>query len=257
MRKTAILGLLAAAALGQGRQTRDGLLLHGTAGPAFVQVEFFESLRARLERAFGLRRTADMFEHLGAAGLDARDVLALMNGTETAGDRRDLFGSRDARIREAIDDTVADKDRKLLFGVLVRTMVEKGEDPSSDFCQVGRSRDALSADQFDRLCRGEVSTSFMQECFGLRKKADQQLMQQYLNVAWESPYLLHPLGASLAKRKKLEGTYDPAKFPKPRDGMPGYGHEFKDGRAAGLPFDTTLPPLPFYGKNLEDYFTAK
>jgi hypothetical protein len=38
--------------------------------------------------------------------------------------------------------------------------------------------------------------------------------------------------------------------------MPGYGDEYTEGTAGGLPFEQALPPVPFYGRNLEEYFTA-
>jgi hypothetical protein len=39
--------------------------------------------------------------------------------------------------------------------------------------------------------------------------------------------------------------------------MPGFGNEYEDGKAGGLPFDRDLPPVPYYGKNLEDFFATK
>jgi hypothetical protein len=258
MRKTLLL-VLAALALAQGRQTPDGVYLKGTCGPGFVQAEFLAGFDAALKDEFGAQRAGEMVAALRGAGLDARETLALLNGQLTDSQLRRALGVRHERlpfVRKALDAAVAGKDRRLLFGVLLRTMVEKGEDPSSDFCQIGRSRDTMSDEEFDRICRGEVSTSLLKDSFGFKSKEDAQLMQQYVNRARSSPYLLHPMGASLAGRAKARGAYDPEKFPKPRDGMPGYGNEYKEGTAGGLPFEQALPPVPFYGRNLEDYFAA-
>lgn len=260
MRRLPILGLLAALALAQGRQTPEAFYLQGTCGPGYVQRDFLEALGTKLSDEFGDRRGGEMLSSLRSAHLDAKAILALLNGQATDGDLRDLFGLRHERpqfVRKALDAAVADKDKKLLFGALVRTMVEKGIDPSSDFCQIGEGRDALTDDQFDRLCRGEVSVSLLRDSFGLKSTKDQRAMQGFMNDARSSPYLQHPLAASLAGRGKLRGEYDPAKFPKPRDEMPGYGNEYKDGKAGGLPFDKGLPPVPFYGRNLEDFFATK
>ena len=259
MRRLTILAL-AAFALAQGPQTTAAFYLNGSCGPGYVQRDFLDSLLARLTAEFGDRRAAAMVESLRTAPLAPTRVLALLNGQATDGDLRELFGLRHERpqfVKAALDLAVADKDKKLLFGALVRTMVEKGVDPSSDFCQLGESRDNLTAEQFDRLCRRESSPSLMGECFGLKQKDDQRTMLGYVDATWASPYLLHPLGASLAARAKLRGEYDPKEFPKPRDEMPGYGNEYKDGKGGGLPFDKDLPPVPFYGKNLEDFFSRK
>ncbi len=260
MRRLTTLGLLAALALAQGRQTTEAFYLNGAAGPGYVQRDFLNLLLSRLAAEFGNRRAAAMVESLRASAIGPKQVLALVNGQLAAGDVRQFFGLRHERpqfVQKAIDLAVADKDKRLLFGALVRTMVEKGVDPSSDFCQLGESRDELTADQFDRLCRGEVSGSLMGECFGLKSKADQSEMQGYMNATRASPYLLHPLGASLAGRANARGAYDPKKFPKPRDEMPGYGNEYKEGKGGGLPFDRDLPPVPYYGKNLERFFATK
>jgi hypothetical protein len=259
MRNLSLLGL-AALALAQGPQTPEAFHRQGFCGPGFVQADFLETLRARLGDEFGERRAGAMLESLRAAALDPKRSLALLNGQLSDSDLRGLFGLRHERpefVRKALDGAVADKDRKLLFGALVRTMVDKGVDPSSDFCQLGESRDALTPDQFDRLCRGDVSGALMGDCFGLKSRKDQGEMQGYVNATWASPYLLHPLGASLAGRAKLRGQYDPKKFPKPRDGMPGYGNEYEEGRAGGLLYDKGLPPVPYYGSNLDEFFAKK
>jgi hypothetical protein len=262
MRKLAMFGLLAALALAQGPQTPEALYLRGTCGPGYVQSDFLDALRAQLANEFGERRGNEMADHLRGqrARLDIKRTLALLNGQATDQELRDLFGLAHERpqfVRKALEGAVADKEKKLLFGALVRTMVENGVDPSSDFCQLGQSRDSMSHDQFERLCRRDASASLMGECFGLKSRKDQQAMQGYMNDAWASPYLLHPVSASLAGRAKLRGAYDPAKFPKARDEMPGYGNDYKEGMAGGLPFDQGLPPVPFYGRNLEEFFASK
>jgi len=260
MRRLTTLGFLAALAFAQGGQTPEAFYLKGACGPGFVQADFLDALLVRLTREFGDSRAASMLESLRAAPMDAKRVLQLVNGRIPDDDLKDLFGLHHERpqfVRNALDLAVADKDRRLLFGTLVRTMVDKGVDPSSEFCQLRETRDRLTDDQFDRLCRGEVSISLLGECFRLKSRKDQKAMQGYMNDARSSPYLLHPLAASLAGKTKLRGDYDPAKFPKPRDGTPGYGNDYKDGKAGGLPFDRDLPPVPYYGRNLDDFFANK
>jgi hypothetical protein len=259
MRRLTLLSF-AALALAQGSQTTEAFYLKGAAGPGYVQRDFLDALEARLGAEFGPKRAAAMLASLRVAPMDPKRVLELLNGQVTDSDLRALFGlghERPQFVQKALDLAVADKDKRLLFGALVRTMVEKGVDPSSDFCQLRESRDELTADQFDRLCRGETSVFLMGECFGLKSKADQREMQGYMQATRSSPYLLHPVGASLARRVSARGEYDARKFPKPRDEMAGYGNEYKDGKGGGLPFDRELPPVPYYGKNLEDFFSMK
>jgi len=201
-----------------------------------------------------------MIQSLCAAAPDAKRMLALVNGTADDAELKRLLGLRHERIgfvRAALDAAVTDKDRRLLFGALFRTMVEKGVDPSSEFCQLGRFRDKLTDDQFDRICRGEATAALLRDGFGLKSRSDQSDLAGYLAATRASPCLLHPLGASLVRRAQLRGKYDPTKFPAPRDEMPGYGNEYKDGTAGGLPFDKGLPPVPYYGRNLEDFFATK
>ncbi|MCK6461409.1 MAG: hypothetical protein L6Q95_16125, partial [Planctomycetes bacterium] len=118
-------------------------------------------------------------------------------------------------------------------------------------------RDKLTDDQFDRVCKGDATAALIRDAFGLKSRSDQGDLEGYLAATRASPYLLHPLGASLARRARLRGKYDPTKFPEPRDEMPGYGNQYKDGTAGGLPFDKGLPPVPYYGRNLEDFFATK
>lgn len=260
MRRTLVLGTLAALALAQGRQTREAFFTAGAAGPGYVQVDFVDALRLRLGREFGDARAKAMIESLRAAAPDAKRMLALVNGAPDDAELKRLLGLRHERlgfVRTALDAAVADKDKRLLFGALVRTMVEKGVDPSSEFCQLGRFRDRLTEDQFDRICRGEATGALIRDAFGLKSRSDQGDLEGYLVATRASPYLLHPVGASLARRAQLRGKYDPTKFPTPRDEMPGYGNQYKDGTAGGLPFDKGLPPVPYYGRNLEDFFATK
>lgn len=260
MRRSLVLGALAALALAQGQQTREAFFTSGTAGPAYVQVDFLDALRLRLGREFGETRADAMLKSLRAAAPGAERTLALLNGALKDDEIRKLLGLRHERIefvRTALDAAVTDKDKRLLFGTLVRTMVEKGVDPSSEFCQLGRFRDKLTDDQFERICRGEANGALIRDCFGLKARSDQAELEGYLRATRSSPYLLHPVGASLARRARLAGKYDRTKFPTPRDEMPGCGNEYKDGTAGGLPFDKGLPPVPYYGRNLEDFFATK
>jgi hypothetical protein len=260
MRRPLVLLALAALALAQGRQTREAFFVSGAAGPGYVQNDFLDALRLRLGREFGDARADAMLARLRSASPDTRRMLALLNGAPADDELKTLLGLRHERlefVRAALDAAVADKDKRLLFGALVRTMVEKGVDPSSEFCQLGRFRDKLTDDQFDRVCKGDASAALIRDAFGLKARSDQADLQAYLAATRKAPYLLHPVGASLARRAGLSGKYDPTKFPTPRDEMPGYGNEYKDGTAGGLPFDKGLPPVPYYGRNLEDFFATK
>jgi hypothetical protein len=260
MRRLTILGAFAALALAQGRQTREAFFVSGTTGPGYVQADFLDALRLRLGREFGEARADAMIKSLRAAAPDAKRMLALLNGAPADAELKALLGLRHERlefVRTALAAAVTDKDKRLLFGALVRTMVEKGVDPSSEFCQLGRFRDKLTDDQFDRVCSGDTTPALIRDAFGLKARRDQGDLEGYLVATRSSPYLLHPVGASLARRAKLRGEYDPTKFPTPRDEMPGYGNEYKDGTAGGLPFDKGLPPVPYYGRNLEDFFATK
>ena len=250
---------LATLALAQGRQTKEAFYLTGAAGPAYVQSDFLRVLQKLLVEEYGEPRALSMVEHIRGAGLDTKGVLALLNGRFDDDEIRHVFGlahERPQYVRKAIEAAVIDKDKKILFGALVRTMVDKGVDPSSEFCQLGESRDRLTADQFDRLCRGDVSGSLLGACFGLKSKKDQNEMRGFIDATWASPYVLHPIGASLAQRAKVvTGSFDSKRFPlKGRDGMPGYGNDQEGG---SLPVDKELPPVPYYGANLDDFFKSK
>jgi hypothetical protein len=266
MRRLLTLTTLTALALAQGQQTTETFYVKGACGPGYVQRDFLDGLLLRLGQEFGESHAETLVANLRAAAIDSARAIDLMNGRLTDAELKQLFGLQHEKpqfVRKALEEAVADKDRRLLFGALMRTAVEKGVDPSSEFCQFGRSRDEITDDQFDRLCRGETSASLMRDCFRLRQRDDQRAMQGYVAATRMSPYLLHPLGASLALRAKRSSkrggaeAYDPSKFPTVRDEMPGYGDDFNDGKAGGLPFDKTLPPVPYYGKNLEDFFAAK
>lgn len=260
MRRLLILTTLTALALAQGQQTTERFYTKGACGPGYVQGDFLDALLLRLGQEFGEGHAKTLVGNLRAAAINPARAVDLINGRLTDEEIRDLFGLRHEQpkfVRRALDQAVADKDRRLLFGALMRTVVEKGVDPSSEFCQFGRSRDELTDEQFDHLCRGEVPAALLKDGFRLRQRDDQKAMRGYIDATRASPYLLHPLGASLRARTHTRGTYDASKFPKASDEMPGYGNRFKDGKAGGLPFDKTLPPVPYYGKNLEEFFSTK
>ncbi|MHC4491010.1 MAG: hypothetical protein ACYTDU_05245 [Planctomycetota bacterium] len=268
MRKTLILVLAALAAAqspgSKGKQTMaEKLRLRGFAGPGFVQKDFVGGLGGHLKEGLGARRADKMIERLGSHDLSARDVLRLQNGETTKSQVRTVFGANRGEIKgvlQALDRTVIDKDRKLFFGIVIMTMVFDFKiDATSDFCrQVAMTCTLMDGDQTAKLLSGNVSRNTVKEIFGFRAKADQREMQRILNRAWDSVYLTHPLADSITRRAgRPKRRYEARRYPTLRRGMPGHGGEYASGKAGGLPFDTEMPPCPFFGSNLEDFFDIK
>jgi hypothetical protein len=265
MRKTAIL-LLAAMAVAQnpgakGKPTAsERLKLRGFAGPGYVQQDFLAGLGGHLEQGLGERRAKKMMEQLRGRGLSARDMLRLQNGAITKAKVRSVFGANRGEVKsvlKALEHAVADKDGKLFFGIVIMTTVFDFEiDATSDFCkQVAMTCAEMNAEQTAKLMSGNVSRTTVKKIFGFRSRADQRDMQRILNRARDSIYLTHPLADSLTRRTgKPERSFEVKRHPKLRKGMPGHGDAFAKGEAGGLPFDTNLPPCPYFGKNLEDFF---
>lgn len=256
LRKALFLTLLTALALAQGRQTREDFDKQAPAGPAYIQQTFVGDLQRHLEDNFGAQRAQRMLDALRASGLTAKDVVALMNGLSTKSQLRKRFGAvgNEARLlEEALDGAILDKERKIVFGILLATMVANDVDPSSPFCKlVGQTCAQIDADDFKKLMGGNVSRSFLEESFRLKSRDDQKDMQDYVNKTRSSKLMEHPLLGSLRTGKG--SGYDHSAFPKHTEETAGYGKEFADGLAAGLPFDKELPPVPFYGENLEKFF---
>ncbi|MGH7162614.1 MAG: hypothetical protein ACREID_03950 [Planctomycetota bacterium] len=266
---TSILGaaLLAGVALGQGAGGNDrgivGDAIHdqlrkdSLAGPGFVQNDFLSGLAENLQSQFGEERGQELYDNLKDEQLGAGDLVELMNGDATKSELQDYFdcGQSDLpRLEAAVEETVEDKDRKICFGVIVFIMViDLDCDPKGDFCQqIAGAQEEISDENFEKLCKGNVSTKVLGECFGLESKDDMKFMQEVLNALMSSAFVQHPLAKSLGMGK--EGQYDRSQFPKLGEGMPGFGGEYDSGTAGGFPFDKGMPPCPYMGDNMDSLF---
>ena len=265
MRRVWIL-LLAATVWAQARGNRpvaERVRLRGTAGAGHIQKEFLGALSSEFWDEFGKSRAEEIFDRLQRRGMTANDVQRLMNGLLTKSELRKRFGAKRnevERMERIIDGAVTDKDRKLFFGILIATMIEKHEeDPSGEFCkQVAATCSAIDEKQARELLKGAVSKNMIKEIFKFRHKADLKLMQRILNSTWDSAYVGYPMAQSLARRggrrKGGRSRYDASAFPKLERGMPGFGGEFARGTAGGFPFDSALPACPYFGEDLEELF---
>jgi hypothetical protein len=226
-----------------------------TAGPGYLQARFFTRLEDGFSDEFTERRADQMFRVLRRREPGAAEVVRLMNGHATTSGMERMFGMRRRevdRARRVLDATVEAKDRRLFFGVLAFVMIGEFDiDPTSPFLkQVLGARDELDSDEFRALRIGRRSKRSMREYFGLRSREDQKFMIKVLDRVRDSFYLNHPLCESLGLGSARE--YDAALFPKLAEGMPGSEKEYGEGKAAGLPFDRELPPLPFAGKRVDE-----
>lgn len=255
-----LLGLLPRALVGaEGERTpadeREQFRQEATAGPGYLQSRFFARLEDGFDEEFTEPRTAQMFRVLRGRGLKAREIVRLMNGHATRSGLQRMFGMRRrelSRARRVIDATVDRKNRRLFFGVLAIVMIgEFDVDPTSPFLkQVLGARDELDDDEFRSLRVGTRSTRSMREYFDLRSREDQKFMLRVLDRVRDSFYMNHPLCESLGLGSARD--YDAAEFPKLADGMPGSEATYAEGKAAGLPFDRDLPPLPFVGERVDE-----
>ena len=264
MRRVLIL-LLAATGWAQGRQSpvAEQVRLKGTAGAGYIQKDFLDTLGSGYWEEFGGKRADELFKHLQKRDLKANDVQRFLNGLFTKSEYRSQFGTRRGeveRMQTLVDFAVAEKDKKLFFGMVIATMVvTHKQDPTGEFCkQVAATYSAVDAKQTAKLLSGNVSKNTIRDIFKFRHKADLKLMQRILNDARESTYVRHPLARSLARRggmrKGNRDDFDAAGFPKLVRGMPGFGGEFAGGTAGGLPFDKKLPACPYFGDELEELF---
>lgn len=214
-----------------------------TCTPAFVQGEFLKKLQKDLDDALGEERAAKMWRSFKDQDLDAKDLLDLMNGAVEKGHLKAWFGGDLAQVEAAVAAAVDSKERGLLFGALAVALVaDAGVDPASDLCKhVCAARDAISADDFKKLKRGSLTKGAVEDAFGLSSKDEQKLLQEALRKVQQSPYVNHPLAESLGMKNR---GFEPAKFPEPAEGMPGYGQE----AGGGFPVDPDLPPCPYLGE---------
>jgi len=261
--------LLAAAATGLVFAKGEGAGAAGkrvqrsaTAGPGYIQDQFFGGFRKALDKGVGRRRAERFLDRLAASKLERDDVLGLVNGRIERDRFRPWFGvdRRDERrdIETALGTAVEEKDRRILFGVLLRALIRDFDvDPTSEFVrQVVRSRDAMSEDDFRAILRGSWAKSTIGDAFGLRSRRDQDFMQDVLKRVWEQPYFTHPMASSLGRRMggARRDKFDPKAFPALAQGMPGAEPEYAAGKAAGFPFDLALPACPFAGPEVDEYY---
>jgi len=228
----------------------------GVASPGYMQGELLKDLKANLEKEFGTDRSGEMMSTLAGQNLDASDVTDLFNGKATRSGMQDMFGAKRnelSGVERALKETVGEKNRKMLFGVIVIVMVADFDlPPDSEFCkQVCASRDEMSEEDLEKILKGNRSKGTMGSCFGLSSKDDQDLMQDVMKRVDELPFKDHPMAESLGMGSPK--SFDASKCPKLAKGMPGFG-ENTDGKAGGLPVDAKLPPCPFAGENLKDLF---
>jgi len=230
------------------QQLRQG----GTAGQGYMQQDFLQSLGGGLQNQFGETRGLEMLQTLQGQRLKSADTLKLMNGQSTTSERGNWFGASRSEldgVKEAVSGAVEQKNQKVFFGILIVVIVIDCENSDADFLkQTCDGIEGMDPEIFQKLMRGDVSTSTIQEGFGFSDKAMSKEMQQSLNAMRESPLVNHPMAQSLGWGD--ESMYKASDFQGLSEGMPGFGGEFAGGMAGGMPFDTSMPPLPFAGQNM-------
>jgi hypothetical protein len=234
------------------QQIRDGLCLKGSAGAGYVQQGFLDTLKESLGERVGEKRAAELMGNLKQENLTPQEVLYLMNGKMTESQLAGICQARKSeadQLEEAVEEAVDEKDRKCFFGILVVVVVCDRKCEDGDFLKhMLKGMEQMDQAGVKRLMRGDVSTGTIGETFGFDDKAMCKAMQDALNQLRSSPFVNHPMCESMGLGEK--GKFNPEDFPKPAEGMPGCGGEFKDGEAGGLPFDMKLPPMPFAGENM-------
>jgi len=224
----------------------------GTAGPGYMQQDFLNGLGGGLKDQFGDVRGTEMFKTLQGQKLGSDELLKLMNGQTTTSDLGTLFGATRGEldgVREAVDGAVDGKNQKMFFGILIVVIVIDCGKTNEDFLkQACEGMEGMDPESFQKLMRGDVSTSTIQEGFGFGSKAMCKEMQECLNAMRKSPFVNHPMAQSMGMG--TPGQFNPADFPALGEGMPGFGGDFAGGMAGGMPFDMKMPPLPFAGENM-------
>jgi len=233
----------------------------GNAGPGFVQGDFISGLEDKLTEKFGEKKGGMFFDNMKSSGATSKDTTDLMNGKSSKKDLKELFGcsSGDAKkIEGLVDEQVEDKNKKMFFGVIIIILVEDmGMDSSGDFMQqVAGGGNEINPDDFEKLMNGSFSTKIMAVIFGFGHKSDQKTMQSACNQAAGSAMMQHPLAGSMSFGQKQGGSFDPSQFMKGGEGMPGFGEGFEDGMSGGMPFPSELPPMPFMGENMGEFFES-
>ena len=261
------LALAQGAGAGAGKETiAQKMIKEATAGPGYIQQDFVNSVGTGLTEQFGEKRADQMLETLGGQNLSDKDALGLMNGTTTKSGMQDMFGasrSELSRLERVLEGAVDDKNRKMFVGVMVVVMVvEFDVDPGSDFCkQACGARDEMDSDSFQKMLKGNVSSSTIQDAFGMSDKGDCKFMQEILNQMMQSMFFQHPMAQSMGmNRGKPLSKEDMSQFGDLSEGMagfPGGDSPFAEGMAGGMPFDMEMPPCPFAGGNFKSMFGEK
>ena len=235
-----------------GQQLRDELGLQGSAGPGYIQKEFLKSLQKSLGQKLGAKRASELTKNLKGQNLKPQEVMNLLNGKIGGSQLGNMCGAKKSESEEveaAVEEAVKEKDRKCFFGILIIVLVCECKCEDGDFLkQACKGMEKMEGADADRLMRGDVSSDAIQHAFGFGDKAMCKEMQEALNKTRSSPLANHPMCESMGMGQK--GKFKPEDFPKPEEGMPGCGGEFADGEAGGLPFDGSLPPLPYAGENM-------
>lgn len=249
--------LLAGVAAGEEKPAKD-VRENCTASAAYVQDDFFRNLKENLAEGFSKSRREKMMGTLGKQGLSSGDVLELMNGSCSDRELRKHLGvSRGDtdRVRAALDETVKEKDKNAFFGIMTEIMIGNFDvDPSGEFAQQAcGAKDEISDETMNKILKkANTSRRTMKEAFGFKDKDDQKFMADIIKAAMVSPLLTHPMLKSLGMAKGK--SFDKRKFHgKLNEQNAGFG-SFTDGTAGGLPVDPKLPPLPYFGESLEQYF---
>lgn len=234
-----------------------------TAGPGFIQSEFVSDLSTGLSARFGEERSKEMLDRLGQSGLDSQGVCNLMNGQTTTSGLQDLLGARRSElpgVEEALGEAVDGKNKKMFFGIMIFVMVvEFDVDADAEFCrQAFGAQGEMSKESFTKLTRGNVSTNTIGDAFGFQDKSDCKFMQEIMNAMMSSMFMQHPMCASLGMGGGQPLSEEQMQqFPQLGEGMPGFpapGSGLENGTAGGLPFDKEMPPCPFAGGNLKEFF---
>lgn len=232
----------------------------GIAGPGFVQEQFLGGLETKLGETFGETKGDQYMESLGKnPDVTSDDMVDLMNGEVSESELQKMFGapkSDSKQIEGCVKEQVGDKNKCMFFGmVLIVVIGDFGMDPTSDFTkQIAGSREGIKEEDFQKLLQSNVSTNTIGKCFGFENKDDQKLMQEILNALQQCPFVNHPMAKSLGMGDKK--PLDRSKFPQLGAGMPGSGEAFAGGEAGGCPFDMEMPPCPFFGSNLDSFFSG-
>ncbi len=229
----------------------------GTSGPGFVQEDFVNNLGGNINETFGEKKGELIFDNFKKSDTSSEEMVDLMNGKMSKKDIKKKFGvgqKSAKKIEEDIEEAVDDKNKKMFFGIIIVILVgEHGIDPKGDFAQqVASSRDEISEEDFKKLLENQVtSKKFMDECFGFGHKEDQKLMSDACKELFNSKMVMHPMAESMGFDSKKFNSDD---FMQLGKGMPGFGGDFEGGMAGGMPFPTDLPPMPFMGENMGDFF---